>query len=163
VSRSISIEANAIELPGFLEVPERARSTVLFAHGSGSSRFSPRNTFVARRLRQAHIGTLLFDLLTREEKRIDERSGELRFDILLLTRRLLAATRWVRAQPDSSNRVRSSKWLHSPRSGSCAIWLRTNSRIRTRANDRRSPKARLRYVRRYSAAWTALFGRLNAE
>ena len=100
MERSVSIEANAVVLPGFVDIPERTRGLVLFAHGSGSSRLSPRNTYVARALRDAQVGTLLFDLLTAEEERIDEETRDLRFDILLLTRRLLAATHWVQAQPD---------------------------------------------------------------
>lgn len=102
MQRSISIEANAVVLPGVIDVPEGARGVALFAHGSGSSRLSPRNSYVARALRDAKVGTLLFDLLTAEEEKIDEETRDLRFDILLLTRRLLAATHWVQAQPDLS-------------------------------------------------------------
>ena len=103
MERSISIEANAVVLPGFIDIPEGACGIVLFAHGSGSSRLSPRNTYVARALRGAQLGTLLFDLLTAEEERIDEVTRDLRFDILLLTRRLVAATHWVQAQPELSH------------------------------------------------------------
>jgi putative phosphoribosyl transferase len=90
-SVSIASPAGHASLEGELILPPDARSVVLFAHGSGSSRFSPRNTYVASVLQQAGIGTLLFDLLTREE----DRDYETRFDIALLTRRLLAATAWV--------------------------------------------------------------------
>jgi putative phosphoribosyl transferase len=100
VDRSISIEANAVVLPGLVDIPDGARGLVLFAHGSGSSRFSPRNNYVARALREAHVGTLLFDLLTAEEERLDEKTRDLRFDILLLTRRLVAATHWAQARPE---------------------------------------------------------------
>jgi putative phosphoribosyl transferase len=103
VDRSISIEANAIVLPGFVDIPGGARGLVLFAHGSGSSRFSPRNSYVGQALREAHVGTLLFDLLTAEEERLDEETRDLRFDILLLTRRLVAATHWAEAQPELSH------------------------------------------------------------
>ena len=75
------------------------RGLVLFAHGSGSSRHSPRNQFVARELRHGRLGTLLFDLLSADEEMAEIRTRELRFDISLLARRLVAATRWVRAQP----------------------------------------------------------------
>ncbi|BBP04547.1 hypothetical protein TPL01_17110 [Sulfuriferula plumbiphila] len=80
-----------IHIAGMLELPEDAAGVVLFAHGSGSSRHSPRNNYVARVLREAGIGTLLMDLLTREE----DSAYQTRFDISLLTRRLLAATAWV--------------------------------------------------------------------
>jgi dienelactone hydrolase len=88
---SIPVQSGQTHLDGELILPQGASSIVLFAHGSGSSRFSPRNTYVASVLQQAGIATLLFDLLTREE----DRNYETRFDIVLLTRRLLAATAWI--------------------------------------------------------------------
>lgn len=103
MDRSILIEANAVVLPGLVDIPDDARGLVLFAHGSGSSRFSPRNNYVAQALREAHVGTLLFDLLTAEEERLDEETRDLRFDILLLTRRLVAATHWAQARPELSH------------------------------------------------------------
>jgi len=92
---TVHIPAGSIELDGELILPASAKGVVLFAHGSGSSRFSPRNTYVAEVLQQHGIGTLLFDLLTREE----DRDYETRFDIALLTRRLLAATAWLQTGP----------------------------------------------------------------
>jgi len=85
-------------LRGILDVAAHARGLVLFAHGSGSSRFSPRNTFVARQLHEAGLGTLLFDLLTTDEERIDTQTRELRFDIGLLTERLICATHWAQTE-----------------------------------------------------------------
>jgi len=84
-----------VTLDGELQIPQNATGVVLFAHGSGSSRFSPRNQFVARVLREAGLGTLLFDLLTREEEMIDSFTRHLRFDIVLLCERLVAATHWL--------------------------------------------------------------------
>lgn len=92
---TVKIPAGSVELSGELVLPPTASSVVLFAHGSGSSRFSPRNTFVANVLQQQGIGTLLFDLLTRAE----DQDYAMRFDIDLLTRRLLAATAWLQAEP----------------------------------------------------------------
>lgn len=89
------IPAGPVDLEGMLEIPERAVGLVLFAHGSGSSRLSPRNNFVAGVLRAAGVGTLLIDLLTPAEDRDYDR----RFDIALLTQRLLDAARWVVSQP----------------------------------------------------------------
>ncbi|HEX6738516.1 MAG TPA: alpha/beta family hydrolase [Vicinamibacteria bacterium] len=89
-------------LPGFLAVPPHARGLVIFAHGSGSSRLSPRNRFVSRAIREAGLGTLLFDLLNSEEERYDERTSLLRFDMRLLADRLLGAIRWAKAQPGLS-------------------------------------------------------------
>ncbi|HEX7971980.1 MAG TPA: alpha/beta hydrolase [Thiobacillus sp.] len=91
VSTRVHIPAGSATIEGMLEIPEPAAGLVLFAHGSGSSRHSPRNNYVAGILRQAGVGTLLMDLLTPEEDRDYAR----RFDIGLLTERLLAAARWV--------------------------------------------------------------------
>jgi|SRR5436309_993250 len=86
-----------------LNLPSAASGLVLFAHGSGSSRFSPRNRFVAQLLGKAGLATVLADLLTSEEEAIDERTRHLRFDIDLLAQRLIAATDWLRRQPQASH------------------------------------------------------------
>ncbi|WP_136718570.1 dienelactone hydrolase family protein [Halorientalis salina] len=90
----VSIPADGVELEGMLELPADAPGVVVFAHGSGSSRKSPRNNFVAEVIRDRGLGTLLFDLLTEEE----DRDRENRFDIPLLTDRLVAVTEWLREQ-----------------------------------------------------------------
>ena len=95
-SIQVRIPADGHELPGTLIVPDSAKGLVIFVHGSGSSRLSPRNVFVAECLNQAGIATLLFDLLTPSED-MDARA---RFDIALLTQRLLAARAWADAQPE---------------------------------------------------------------
>ena len=82
-----------------LQVPDDASGVILFAHGSGSSRFSVRNQYVAQMLREAGLGTLLFDLLTHEEEQEDLLSSDLRFDIEFLAERLVRATHWVKQQP----------------------------------------------------------------
>ncbi|HET7833639.1 MAG TPA: dienelactone hydrolase family protein [Gallionella sp.] len=92
---TVKIPAEQVELDGELILPPSTKGVVLFAHGSGSSRFSPRNTYVAEVLQKHGIGTLLFDLLTRKE----DENYETRFDIALLTRRLLAATAWLQTNP----------------------------------------------------------------
>ncbi len=94
---AVHIPADSVALDGELIVPPSARGVVLFAHGSGSSRFSPRNTYVAKVLQQYGIGTLLFDLLTRDE----DQTYETRFDIPLLTLRLLSATEWLLTSPQT--------------------------------------------------------------
>ncbi|MCB1947737.1 MAG: dienelactone hydrolase family protein [Burkholderiales bacterium] len=95
---AVKISANdSVELNGELVLPNTARSVVLFAHGSGSSRLSPRNQFVAQILQQHGIGTLLFDLLTHDE----DQQYSMRFDIDLLTQRLLAATMWLQTRQDT--------------------------------------------------------------
>jgi dienelactone hydrolase len=93
----VKIQVGSLRLDGDLHVPTGARGIVLFAHGSGSSRFSPRNRQVAAALQEAGLATLLMDLLTREEERVDEVTRHLRFDIDLLAERLVTATDWVRA------------------------------------------------------------------
>jgi dienelactone hydrolase len=92
---SVAIPFRGFRLQGELTIPEPATGVVLFAHGSGSSRHSPRNQFVARTLQQRGLGTLLFDLLTAEEEEEDQYTGHLRFDIGLLAERLLGATEWL--------------------------------------------------------------------
>jgi putative phosphoribosyl transferase len=98
-STEVLIATGEGTLRGALAVPRDAPGIVLFAHGSGSSRLSPRNTYVAETLYAAGSATLLFDLLKAEEEERDTLTAELRFDIPLLTRRLVAATQWTQAQP----------------------------------------------------------------
>lgn len=95
---TVRIPIGQAHLEGQLIIPAGSEGVVLFAHGSGSSRHSPRNQFVARVIRESGNGTLLFDLLTAEEGREDAATGGFRFDIRLLARRLVAATQWVKAQ-----------------------------------------------------------------
>jgi len=94
----VQIQAGQAALSGNLHIPNEAAALVLFAHGSGSSRHSPRNQFVARTLNNAGLATLLFDLLTPEEESIDARTAELRFNIGLLAGRLVHATKWAKQQ-----------------------------------------------------------------
>lgn len=96
----VRIPSGEALLEGELNMPAGATGLVLFAHGSGSSRHSPRNQCVARVIREAGVGTLLFDLLTREEEAVDLRTRHLRFDIGLLARRLAEATDWVKREAD---------------------------------------------------------------
>jgi putative phosphoribosyl transferase len=98
-ARHVTVASAGVELDGLLTVPAGAAGLVIFAHGSGSSRLSSRNRFVARALEEAGLATLLFDLLTETEESVDERTGELRFDIGLLARRLGGAIEWARSQP----------------------------------------------------------------
>ncbi|MFD6322382.1 dienelactone hydrolase family protein [Streptomyces sp. NPDC058442] len=101
ISRVCTVPVGDIELTGDLDVPAPARAVVLFAHGSGSSRHSPRNRAVAAELRTAGLGTLLIDLLTEEEERRDTVTGEHRFDIALLARRLVASIDWLEVLPET--------------------------------------------------------------
>jgi putative phosphoribosyl transferase len=99
----VQIHAGRAVLSGNLNIPKAANVLVLFAHGSGSSRHSPRNQFVARTLNEAGLATLLFDLLTPEEEAIDMRTREHRFNIHLLAERLVHATKWAKQQEPTSN------------------------------------------------------------
>jgi putative phosphoribosyl transferase len=96
-------EENAVQIPsgdvivnGNLEIPEGASGIVLFAHGSGSSRFSPRNMYVAELMSKKGIATLLIDLLTAEEEAVDEYTGQYRFDVNMLAERLVDSTKWLK-------------------------------------------------------------------
>jgi putative phosphoribosyl transferase len=97
----VRVAAGTVTLEGNLSLPEGAGGIVLFAHGSGSSRLSPRNRHVAQLLNEGKLATLLVDLLTREEEAIDSRTARLRFDIDLLADRVAGATDWLRDQPDT--------------------------------------------------------------
>jgi dienelactone hydrolase len=97
--RPVRIPVGRATLHGDLAWPDDCRGVVLFAHGSGSSRHSPRNRYVAGVLREAGLATLLMDLLTVNEESVDARTGHLRFDITLLAERLVAATDWLGSEP----------------------------------------------------------------
>ena len=94
--REVLIDVDGARLEGKLALPKGARGLVLFAHGSGSSRHSPRNRHVAQIFQSQGIATLLFDLLTSNEEPVDRYTGELRFDVPFLAKRLIGATRWIR-------------------------------------------------------------------
>lgn len=92
----LTIPCGEISLNGLLHLPREAKGIVIFAHGSGSSRFSPRNQYIAKELQQLKFATLLFDLLTEDEDIIDTQTREFRFDIELLAERLVATSQWVK-------------------------------------------------------------------
>jgi dienelactone hydrolase len=98
----IQVRAGGVCLEGNLGLPAGARGLVVFAHGSGSSRHSSRNRYVAEVLRQAGLGTLLFDLLTAAEERVDARTAHLRFDIPLLAERMVGVTDWLSQRPQTA-------------------------------------------------------------
>lgn len=103
ISKNVEIKSGKTRIFGDLIVPEVAKCTVIFSHGSGSGRFSPRNRLVAEYLNRAGIATLLIDLLTKEEDEKDSITAEFRFDIELLTERLLSATYWLAHNPLTKN------------------------------------------------------------
>src|SRR5438093_11030351 len=99
-AKDVHIRSGAVQLEGELSIPDGAQGVVLFAHGSGSSRHSARNQFVARTIREQGVGTLLFDLLTKEEEAVDVHTAHLRFDIALLAQRLINAAYWIKGEFD---------------------------------------------------------------
>jgi dienelactone hydrolase len=104
-ARPVEIPLEDAVIAADLAVPEDGGAVVMFAHGSGSSRRSPRNRRVAERLRREGLGTLLLDLLTEDEERVDARTGELRFDIGLLADRLVGAVSWMDGRPELRDRA----------------------------------------------------------
>jgi dienelactone hydrolase len=102
VEKPVRVQIGALTLEGNLDIPSGAPGVVVFAHGSGSSRHSPRNRFVARTLHDAGLGTLLFDLLTADEERQDIHTSEFRFDIDMLGERVIGAVDWLAGQPDTA-------------------------------------------------------------
>lgn len=103
IFHDVNVPLGPISLRGELNVPPEASGVVLFAHGSGSSRLSPRNQYVAQVIRKAGLGTLLFDLLTPTEEAIDLQTRHLRFDITMLARRLVAATEWIKSRAETAH------------------------------------------------------------
>lgn len=101
--KNIKIQINDLILNGDLQIPDNASAIILFAHGSGSSRLSPRNRLVAHALNQQGFATLLFDLLTPEEEIIDEQTREFRFDIPMLAERLIQTTDWLLSKDEFKN------------------------------------------------------------
>lgn len=101
--KEVAIQINKEQLKGHIVIPGNSKAIILFAHGSGSSRFSPRNQYVAGVLNKAELSTLLFDLLTEKEEAVDSATGALRFDIDLLGYRLVKATEWVLQNPETKN------------------------------------------------------------
>src|ERR1700733_3177669 len=95
----VMVRVKSVELEGYLSIPTAATGVIVFAHGSGSSRHSPRNRYVADILNEAGLATLLIDLLTADEQEVDLQTGQLRFDIPFLANRLVAITQWLREQP----------------------------------------------------------------
>jgi putative phosphoribosyl transferase len=125
--REVTVTAGAVRLGGHLTVPDGATGVVAFAHGSGSSRHSPRNRFVAEGLHRAGLGTLLFDLLTAEEER--DRGNV--FDIGLLADRLLDATRWLREEPDVEGLAVG--WFGASTGAAAALWAAADPSARPAA------------------------------
>lgn len=98
----VIVPVNSIQLEGTLSIPTAASGVVIFAHGSGSSRHSPRNRYVADILNEAGLATLLIDLLNADEHEVDQQTGQLRFDIAFLANRLVAIAQWLRDQPQAA-------------------------------------------------------------
>src|SRR5689334_18816256 len=101
IIRPVLIPAGSVALEGELTVPENSHGLVIFAHGSGSSRHSPRNQLIARHLRAAGLGTLLFDMLTPSEEATETVGRHLRFNMGLLTQRLVSATHWLAGEDEA--------------------------------------------------------------
>jgi dienelactone hydrolase len=98
-NRTVQILSTGVRLEGIVSIPEDPKGLVVFVHGSGSSRHSPRNQFVAQTLQESGLATLLFDLLTADEEEVDLRTRHLRFDIDLLARRTAGVLEWLDLQP----------------------------------------------------------------
>lgn len=105
LAKDVTIEVGQEKLRGILTIPKDAKAIVLFAHGSGSGRLSPRNQFVAKKLQEKGLATLMMDLLTVEEEEIDEKTRQFRFDIGLLAERLKGCAEWVLHQNEMSGFV----------------------------------------------------------
>ena len=128
--RPVQIHVGPVALEGTLAVPEPPRGVVLFAHGSGSSRHSPRNRYVAQALQRAGLATLLLDLLSADEEAVDARTAQHRFDIGLLTARLLGATDWLAHDEDTAGLHRLKLGYFGASTGAGAALLAAAQRPR---------------------------------
>src|ERR1700730_17263654 len=126
--KQVTIEGGGVALPGDLTVPADPSGLVLFAHGSGSSRRSPRNRAVAASLNEAGFWPLLFDLLTADEEGVDARTGDLRFDVPLLARRLTMAVDWLDASGERAGQLPYG--LFGASTGAAAALVTAGSRPR---------------------------------
>jgi putative phosphoribosyl transferase len=140
-ARRVTVVADDVALPGDLVVPTFAVGAVVFAHGSGSSRLSPRNAYVAGVLNEARLATLLFDLLTDDEA-LDRANV---FDVPLLARRLLAATRWLRAQPEVGSLPIG--YFGASTGAAAALWAASEAAAGVRAVVSRGGRPDLAYPR----------------
>ena len=130
----VAVNAGSGRLEGYLSVPTAAKAVILFAHGSGSSRHSPRNRYVADVLNEGSLATLLIDLLNADEQAVDLQTGQLRFDIPFLADRLVTITQWLREQPQvaglsigyfgASTGLPRHWWLRRSFHGSSTRWCR---------------------------------------
>lgn len=159
--RDVVIPADAVRLPGLLAAPEGDAGVVVFAHGSGSSRHSPRNQYVAEQLQQRGLGTLLFDLLTPEE----DRSREARFDIELLASRLVSAIEWVTAGPEAELQGRPLG-LFGASTGAAAALIaaaKLDSAVRAVVSRGGRPDMALDYAPRVRADTLLIVGELDRD
>eukprot|EP01133_Synstelium_polycarpum_P016114 gene16114-19173_t len=102
---NVLIKTDTVHLEGILSIPKSPSALVLFAHGSGSSRFSPRNLYVSRVFQNASFATLLFDLMTPQEERLDSITGEMKFNLNFLSNRIIGATKWAQEQPEIKGKI----------------------------------------------------------
>lgn len=156
---TVEIKIGAVTLEGILTMPEKAKGIVIFAHGSGSSRLSPRNTYVAGVMQEAGLGTLLFDLLTRDEDRLYEN----RFDIDLLAQRLAATTRWLMDRPEGKGAALG--YFGASTGAAAALQAAVEPGIMVRAVVSRGgrPDLAMPYLNRVTAPTLLIVGELDRE
>ena len=157
--QTVKIEIDTVTLEGVLGLPEEAKGVVIFAHGSGSGRLSPRNSYVAKVLQQAGIGTLLFDLLTGEEDRIYAH----RFDIDLLARRLVGTTKWLSARPEL--RTMALGYFGASTGAAAAIQgaALLGNIIKTVVSRGGRPDLAMRYLKQVNVPTLLIVGELDVE
>jgi putative phosphoribosyl transferase len=154
IERTIQVQSGAARLEGMLGIPEGAKGVVLFAHGSGSGRFSPRNQFVARVLREGCIGTLLIDLL--EEWESDDRSKV--FDIDLLAERLLSATEWLEKDPQTKSACIGYFGASTGAAAALEAAAKEDSRIKAIVSRGGRPDLAMDYLARVTAPTLLIVG-----
>lgn len=159
---SVAIPAGSAVLTGDLVVPIGAPALVIFAHGSGSSRLSPRNQAVARSLQERGLGTLLFDLLTEKEGRENNYTARLRFDISLLARRLIAATDWV-SQHETTRDLPPGYFGSSTGAAAALVAAATDGRVRAIVSRGGRPDLAAEYLERVHVPVLLIVGEKDNE
>jgi len=158
----IKIKIKDVELNGILTIPKNAKAIILFAHGSGSSRLSPRNQFVAKVLNKEGFATFLMDLLTEEEEAIDDKTGELRFNIEFLAERLLLVTEWLKKNKETKN-LRVGYFGSSTGAGAALIAASKVKDIFSIVSRGGRPDLALKYLEKVSSPTLLIVGGKDTE
>ncbi|NGX41074.1 MAG: putative phosphoribosyl transferase [Candidatus Anoxychlamydiales bacterium] len=163
MEKKITITQDSLKLNGSLNLIKSSIGLVIFAHGSGSSRFSPRNILVAKKLQEKNISTLLFDLLTKEEEKIDEITLEHRFNINMLAKRLIEVTSWIEKQKDLKDLKLGYFGASTGSSAALIAAAFEKEKIKAVVSRGGRPDLAMKYLKDVKAATLLIVGGLDIE